>query len=264
MSFYINNCQLVQNISDPISGTSIGSYSNYTPNGYGMSLNTVNTSTNNIESSMVRINVVDNNVPTEVLSASKTSVFMNVSVTTNTSLNCCTVVCSSEIDTGNLQLNGSLALRSTTGMNIKFPSTYTSAPLTSDYLGSIVSGGSSPSVSLTSNTNSNINSVTLNPGVWFIQANILFNNPPNTTSVTYVAAAISTSPTTPDSPHNKTVYNTTGALFASTPDRCANVVASRLASLTSTTTFYLLASAVFTAGTLYSSSNSTINAMRLG
>ena len=260
MSFYINNCQLVQNISDPISDTSIGSYSNYTPNGYGMSLNTVNASTNNIESSMVKLNVVDNNVPTEVLSASKTSVFMNVSVTTNTSLNCCTVVCSSEIDTGNLQLNGSLAL----GMNINFPSTYTSIPSSQNYLGSIVSSGSSPSVSLTSNTNISINSITLNPGVWFIQANILFNNPANTTSVTYVAAAISTSSTTNDSPQNKTVYNTTGALFASTVDRCANVVVLRLASLTSTTTFYLLASAVFTAGTLYTSTNSTINAMRLG
>ena len=106
MSFYINNCQVIQNISDPVSGTSIGSYSNYTPNGYGMSLNTVNTSNNNIESSMVQMNVVDNNVPTTILSASNTSVFMNVPVTTNTNFNCCTVVCSSEIDTGKLQLNG--------------------------------------------------------------------------------------------------------------------------------------------------------------
>ena len=203
MAFYINNCKMIQDISDPDSGTSMGYYSNYTPNGYGMSFNTVNTSINNVESSMIQINVLDNDTTTKVLTASNTGVYVNVPVITNNSLNCCTVVCTGEIDTGSLELNGSLKVQSSTGMNIKFPSTYTSAPLAQDYLGSIVSSGASTSTYLTSDTICNLNSITLNPGVWFIQANVLFNNPANTTTVTYVCAAISTSSTVIDSTKNK-------------------------------------------------------------
>jgi len=108
MALFIGNpsVQIFHTTNDPITnGYNEGSYNNITPNGYGIQLKGSANMNNGVENGALSLGVVNNNVYTEALNASKSGININVPATLlNSSLTCTTLTCSSEINTGSTTL----------------------------------------------------------------------------------------------------------------------------------------------------------------
>ena len=253
MALFLGNppIQIFHTTNDPIiNGYNEGSYTNITPNGYGIQLKGSASMNNGVENGAVSLGVVNNNVYTEALNASNSGININLPMKLlNSSLICTTLTCSSEINTGSLSINGCLVFSNTTGSNIFLPTTY-SIPPSSNYMGNVVYDGTSVDVSLVSGgSNSKTSaSISLSPGVWLIIGHFTVCTTTGTNSnVQSVHGGISTVSNTLDN-NNKpymTCFNSNNVTFGNRQASGFSLSNCRIVCHTQTTTYYLIVGAFF-------------------
>lgn len=267
MSFFIGNPsqQIITPAIDPLlNQTTQSQYTCISPNGYGSNLRSIITDSNGTENTQIQLNVVNNNTETCVLCCDSTSMTMNTDVVCQKSYQCTNLTCSKEIDSGDLNLSGSLTLNNTNGNTIYLPTSYTTLPPTvQNFAGYYISNAPSADVALSSTVIKNLSSINLQPGVWIIISNINFSNSVDNTSVWCVAGGISTSDTSFDTLAYNTVYNTSSGFVGSYSTNGFSTPTVRFVSLLTPTTFYLNAQAFFSSGTLSATGLSHIDAVRI-
>ena len=260
MALFIGNppIQIFHTTNDPIiNGYNESSYTNITPNGYGIQLKGSASMNNGVENGALSLGVVNNNVYTEALNASKSGININVPATLlNSSLTCTTLTCSSEINTGSMSINGCLVFSNTTGSNIFLPTTY-SIPPSSNYMGNIVYDSTIADTALvTSGGNTKtVASISLSPGVWLIIGHFTVVTPSGTNAnVQSVHGGISTTSNTLDNGNKPYMlcFNANNVTFGTTQTSGFSLPSFRMVCLTQTTTYYLIVGAYFSAGSLTS------------
>jgi len=132
----------------------------------------------------------------------------------------------------------------------QLPGTATNDTANSGNVGELVSGSGS-GVSLTSSTTVNITSISLTAGDWDIQGQVTFRATTTTTNVVLLLASVSNVSGTADSSAGRQGILDFGAGFAVNDlhDNSVNTMVSRF-SLSVTTTIYLVATQIFTTGTM--------------
>ena len=266
MSFFIGNPsqQIITPAIDPsLNQTAQSQYTCISPNGYGSNLRSVITDSNGTENTQIQLNVVNNNTETCILCCDSTSMTINTNVVCQNSYQCTNLTCSKEIDSGDLNLSGSLTLSNTNGNTIYLPTSYTTLPPTVQNFAGYYTSNVSTDTSLTSTVIKNLLSINLQPGVWIIMSNVNFSNSTDNTTVWCVASGISTINTAFDSLYYKTIFNTSSGFVGSYTSNGFSTPTVRFVTLLTSTTFYLNALAFFSSGTLSATSMSHIDAVRI-